>query len=81
MQMNRRMVFKEVLDRLTFMSRKIVGDDMDFFSPGLIGNDVVEEGDKFSGGVSCCSLTEYLTRFGIESCIQRERAMSVVSKP
>ena len=78
MQMNRRMVFKEVPDRLTLMSRKIVGDDMDFFAPGLIGNDVVEEGDKFSGGVSRCSLTEYLTCFGVESCIQRERAMSVV---
>jgi hypothetical protein len=78
MQVNRRMVFKEIPDRLTLMRRKIVGDDMDFFAPGLIGNDIVEEGDKFGGGVSWRSLTEYLTCFGVESGIERERAMSVV---
>src|ERR1700722_19877390 len=80
MQVNRRMVFKEIPDRLTLMRRKIVGDDMDFFAAGLIGNDIVEEGAKFGGGVSWRSLTEYLTCFGVESGIQRERAMSVVLK-
>jgi hypothetical protein len=40
MQMNRRMCFKEVLDRLTLVSRKVVRDNMNFFASGLIGNDI-----------------------------------------
>ena len=51
MQMNRRMRRKEVLDRLTLVSRKIVRDDMDFFAAGLIGDDIVEEGGEFGGDV------------------------------
>ena len=78
MQMNCRMFFKEVPDRLTFVSRQVVRDDMDFFAAGLIGDDIGEESDEFSGGVSGSSLTEYLTSFGVESRIQRECAMSEV---
>jgi len=66
MKMNLRMVFKEVLDRLTFVSRKVVSDDMDFFAAGLIGDDIGEEGDEFRGCVSGGSLTEHLTGFGVE---------------
>ena len=38
---------------------------MDFFAAGLIGDNIVEERDEFGGGVSCSSLTEYLTGFGV----------------
>src|ERR1700691_46554 len=78
MQMNLGMVLKEVLDRLTLVRRKVVSDHMDLFAPGLIGDDIGEKGDEFGGCVSGGGLTEHLTGFGIESRIQRERAMSVI---
>jgi hypothetical protein len=34
MQMNLRMVLKEVLDRLTPVSRKVISDHMDLFAGG-----------------------------------------------
>ena len=78
MQMNLRVVLKEVHDRLTLVSRKVISDHMDFFASGLMGDDIGEESDEFGRGVSCGGLTEHLTSFGVESRIEREGAMSVV---
>lgn len=49
--MNRRMRFQEIFDPLALVSRKVVGDYMDFFAARLIDHDVGEEGGELGEGV------------------------------
>jgi len=69
---------EEVPHELGLVRREIVGDDMDFLAQGLVDDDIGEEGDEFSRSVSFSGLSQNLTRLGIESGVQRQRAVAVV---
>ena len=51
MQMHIGMRGEEVVDRLGLVRREVVADDMDLFAPGLMSQDVTEEGDELGARV------------------------------
>src|SRR6202030_2054665 len=81
MQVNSTMRLQKVFDLSGFVRREIVGDHVDLFAPGLVDDDVDEEGDELGRGVPGCCLAQHLYRAGVEGCVERERAMPVLLQP
>ncbi len=64
------MRLQEVFDGLTLVGREGVGDHVDLFAVRLINNDVGEEDDELSRGVSIGSFAQDPTSLGVEGRIQ-----------
>ncbi len=79
-QMNLRVRFEELFDRLTLVSREVIGDHVDLFAAGLIDHDVGQEGDKLRGRVPLGGLAKHLAGLGVEGHIQRQGTVTEVSK-
>src|SRR5579863_6606786 len=75
------MVGQEVLDPLRLMSGKVVEDHMDLLSLGLACDQIAQEGDELLAGVAIRRATENGPRLGVQSRVQRQRAVAVVLKP
>jgi hypothetical protein len=60
--------------------REVIGDHMDLFVFGLVGDDVGEKRDELRRGVALCGLAQYLAGLGVEGGIQGQRPMPVVLK-
>src|SRR4051812_16364696 len=78
--MNAGMLTEELLDLLSFVRREVVGDHVDFFALGLVGNDVGEEGHELGRRVARGGLAKHFAGLGVERRVQRQRAMAVVLK-
>ena len=78
--MNFRVLFQEGFDRLTLVGREVVGDHVDLFAPGLVDDDVGEEGDKLSRGVPLGGLAQHLAGLGVEGRIERQGAVTEILK-
>lgn len=80
MQMNPRMCAQEIVDQSGLVDREVVGNDVDLVAPRLIDHDVAQEGDEHRRGVPCRRLSQSLATAGVEGCIERERAVTLVLK-
>ena len=72
------MLRKELLDALGFVSREVVGNDVDLAATGLAGDQLREKRDKLLGGMPRGRLSQNLSRFRVERRVQGERAVPVV---
>src|SRR4029453_5449951 len=78
MQMNIRMRNQEGLDPRGLVRREIVSDHVNLLTFWLVDYDVGQERNEFGRGMPHRGLTEHLAGFGIEGCVQRQRAMPVI---
>ena len=78
MQMQVGMLDEKRIDALGLVRREVVADDMDLFAPGLMSNDVGEEGHELGAGVPRRCLTQNFARLGVEGGIKRQRAVTVI---
>ena len=71
---------QEGLDSCSFMSRKVVGDDMNVGFGGLSSDQRAEKVDKFSASVAVGCLAQHFAGGGIQGRIEREGAVAKVFK-
>ena len=67
--MNVRVIAKELLNPARFVSREIVGNDVNLFAAALVRYHIRQEGDEFLAGVVGRSGSQNLTCFGVQGCI------------
>ena len=63
---------QEGLDGCSFMSRKVVGDDMNVGFGGLSSDQRAEKVDKFSASVAVGCLAQHFAGGGVQGRIERE---------
>src|SRR6476646_82805 len=78
--MHVRVLNQERLHAFGFVRRQIVADDMNLFAPRLMSDDVGEKRYELRAGMTRRCLAQHLAGFGVESGIERERAVTVVLK-
>src|ERR1017187_3526832 len=78
MQMDLGMRLKKFLHPRCLMGRKIVGDDMDFLFRGLLRDEISQKGNKLLAGMAISGFAQDFPGAGLESRIQRKRAVSMV---
>ena len=67
MHMNIRIIRQECIDLFGLVRREIVGNDMNLFALGLVGDNVSQKCNKLSGSMALSRFTEDFTGLGIES--------------
>src|SRR4029453_5699059 len=72
------MLGEERIDALGLVRREVIADDMNLFAPGLVSDDVSEEGHELGAGVPRRCLAQDLPGLGVEGGIKRKGAMAVV---
>src|SRR5438477_8715632 len=80
MQMNVRMTGEELFNLGSFVRGEIIRNDVDLFALSLMSDDLREEGYKLCRGVTLSGFAQHFAGAGVESCIQRKCAMTVVLK-
>jgi hypothetical protein len=80
MKMNFGVLGQEFMDSLGLVRREVIGNHVNLFALGLIGHDVCQERDELCRGVSFSRLAQHLARPGVESRVERQRAMTEVFK-
>ena len=78
MNSDSRMSSEKLSHLLGLMCREVVGDDVNFPSPRLRGNDLREESNELRTGVSSHGAAENLAGSGIEGSIQRQGPVTEV---
>jgi hypothetical protein len=74
------MTGQEVLDEFGFMSREIVGNDVDLAPEGLGSHDLSKKVDELGAGMALRGLAKDFSAAGIEGSIQRKGAVTVILK-
>ena len=74
------MLLEELTDRLSFVRREIVQDDVNLLPRGTQGDDLLQKGDELTAGMVGGSFTVDATGGGIQRRIQGERSVPVVLK-
>lgn len=64
-------ISEELLDKLRFMGRSIVHNDVDVLLSGATRHHLVQESYELLTGVSGGGLSPHLTCLGVESCVKR----------
>src|ERR671939_175397 len=72
---------QKLLHCFGLVRREVVADDMDLFTPSLVGEYVAEESNELRAGMPCCGLAQNLASLSIESSVQGQRAMAIVFEP
>ncbi len=62
------------------MCREIICDNVDLLALGKAGDDLFKKSNKLGTGVTRHSLAQHLAGFGVERCVERKRAVTVVFK-
>src|SRR5678815_1151316 len=78
MQVNIGVCREELVDALGLVRGEVVGDDVDLLAAGLVDHDVGEKRHELSRGVPLRGLAQHLAGPGIESGVQRQRAVAEV---
>ncbi len=71
---------QELGDLLGLVRTQVVGDHVDLLGRRLVDEDVCQEGDELRRSVPSRSSAQHLAGFGVECCVRRQRAMSVILK-
>src|SRR3974377_1997778 len=79
--MDVRTVIEEVADALGLVGREIVDEDVNLAPSGLAGDDVPQKRAGLLGRVASGGLAEHLSALGVESRIERQRAVAEVLEP
>ena len=74
------MTGQEILDELGFMSREIVGNDVDLASEGLRGHHLGKKVDELGAGMALSRLAKDFSASGIKGRVQRKGSMAVILK-
>ena len=72
------MLLKKALDQIRFMSGEVVQDNVYIPIRGLRGHHFLQKRDKLWGGVSRGCLTDDFPGLGVESGVQRQRAVAMI---
>ena len=74
------MLLEELADRLSFVRREIVEDDVNLLPRRAQGYDLLQKGDELTAGMAGSRFAVDATGGGIERRIQGERSVSVILK-
>ncbi len=72
------MCSEKLIDFLGLVRREIVCNHMDLFALRLVRDEIRQKCHKLGRGVAFSRLAEDIAGLGIEGCVQRQRAMTVV---
>ena len=78
MEMNSRVLFKELVDQAGLVGREVVEDDVNLLPGRALSDDFFEKSNKVLAGVASSGFAVHAARGRFQCSIQRQRSVAVV---